>query len=148
MVKKMHCVLGTGHLSWQEVEVLGKTALDMGIKVILTHPTQRDISMPLRLQKELAQRGAFVEFCYVMYLDRDNEEDYPLDEMADKINEIGADQCILTSDTGQLSNPPPSECLAKFVELLSNQGITRTQFEKMLIRNPRHLMDKEENEKD
>lgn len=141
MVKKMRCVVGTGHLSWQEVEPLARTALDMGIKVILTHPMQRDISMPLRLQKELAQLGAFVEFCYIMYLDRDNEADYPLDEMTDKISEIGADQCILTSDTGQLGNPPPSECLARFVELLSQQGITRTQFEKMLIRNPRRIMD-------
>jgi len=140
MIKKMDCVLGTGHLSWQEVEPLAKAALDMGIKVILTHPMQRDIAMPLRLQKELAQQGAFVEFCYVMYLDRDNEEDYPLDEMADKINEIGADQCILTSDAGQLANPPPSECLAKFVKLLSQQGLTRSQFEKMLIRNPRRIM--------
>lgn len=139
-IKKMDSVLATGHLSWPEAQALADRALDMGIKVILTHPLQKDIHMPLRVQKELAQRGAFVEFCYIMYLDRDNEEDYPLDEMVDQITTIGADQCILTSDAGQTKNPSPSECLVEFVKLLSAQGVTISQFEKMLIKNPRRIM--------
>jgi len=114
--------------------------LKEGIKVIITHPNQKDIAMPLRTQKDLAKKGAYIEHCYVMYLDRDNKDDYPLDEMADKINEVGADQCILSSDAGQMGNPCPSESLKEFVKLLLKEGITKSQFEKMLIKNPETIL--------
>lgn len=140
MMQRMGCILATGHLSWRESEVLATEALEMGMQVIITHPDQKDIAMPLRVQRELARRGAYIEYCYVMYRDRDREEDYPLDEMADRINEIGADHCILTSDAGQLHNPSSSESLKEFVRLLAEQGITFAQFEKMLCRNPRRIL--------
>jgi len=140
MIKKMNCIMATGHLSWEESEVLASEALKEDIKVIITHPNQRDIAMPLRTQKELARKGAYIEHCYIMYLDRDNEDDYPLDEMADKINEVGADHCILSSDAGQTANPSPSRSLKEFVALLSKEGITKSQFEKMLIRNPQKIL--------
>ncbi|MDY6854885.1 MAG: DUF6282 family protein [Thermodesulfobacteriota bacterium] len=140
MIKKMNCIIATGHLSWEETEVLVTDALKEGIKVIVTHPNQKDIAMPLRVQKELARKGAYIEHCYIMYHDRDNEEDYPLDEMVDKINEVGADHCILTSDAGQIKNPGSNESLKEFVRLLSKEGITRSQFEKMLIKNPESIL--------
>ena len=140
MIKKMNCIIATGHLSWEETEVLAIEALKEEIKVIITHPNQKDIAMPLRIQKELARKGAYIEHCYIMYLDRDNEDDYPLDEMADKINEVGADHCILTSDAGQMANPGPSQSLKEFVKLLSKEGITKSQFEKMLIKNPEKIL--------
>ncbi|MFH1624933.1 MAG: DUF6282 family protein [Pseudomonadota bacterium] len=140
MIKKMNCIMATGHLSWEETEVLASQALKEDIKVIITHPNQKDIAMPLRIQKELGRQGAYIEHCYVMYLDRDNEDDYPLDEMADKINEVGADHSILTSDAGQMKSPSPSESLKEFVRLLSKEGITKSQFEKMLIKNPEMIL--------
>ena len=140
MIKKMNCIIATGHLSWEESEVLASEALKEDIKVIITHPNQKDIAMPLRTQKELARKGAYIEHCYIMYLDRDSEDDYPLDEMADKINEVGADHCILTSDAGQTGNPSSSRSLKEFITLLSKQGITKSQFEKMLIRNPKKIL--------
>ena len=140
MIKKMNCIIATGHLSWEETEVLAAEALKEEIKVIVTHPNQRDIAMPLRIQKELARKGAYIEHCYIMYLDRDNEDDYPLDEMADKINEVGADHCILSSDAGQIANPSSSESLKEFVKLLAKEGITKSQFEKMLIKNPEKIL--------
>ncbi len=140
MIKKMNCIIATGHLSWEETEVLTSEALKEDITVIVTHPNQKDIAMPLRIQKKLARKGAYIEHCYVMYLDRDNEDDYPLDEMADKIIEVGADHCVLTSDAGQLGNPGPSRSLKEFVKLLSKEGITRSQFAKMLIRNPETIL--------
>ncbi|RKY03322.1 MAG: hypothetical protein DRP55_01645 [Spirochaetes bacterium] len=144
MIKKMNCILATGHLSWQESQALAVEALEMGIKVIITHPNQKDISMPLTVQEELARKGAFIEHCYIMYLDRDNKDDYPLDEMADKINRVGAEHCIISSDAGQIKNPPPSQSLKEFVKLLSKHGITPAQFEKMLVKNPKKLLNLED----
>lgn len=140
MIKKMDCVLATGHLWWKEAELVSKTALKMGIKVILTHVTGRDIIMPLKVQKELAKMGAFVEYCYVFWLDRDNPEDYPPEETARNIKEIGSQHCLISSDTGQRKNPNPSECLKAWVKLLGKYGLKRDDFEQMLIKNPRKIL--------
>lgn len=144
MVRRLNCIIATGHLSWPEAETLTREALDMGCKVILTHPMQKDINMPLEVQIELARAGAFVEFCYIMYLDRDNPEDYPPDLITKYINEIGAEHCILSSDAGQHHNPGPSESLMSFAILLAEKGITLDQLEKMMVRNPRYLLGLEE----
>ena len=140
MAKRLNCVVATGHLSWPEAEILTIEALEMGCKVILTHPMQKDIDMPLRVQVKLARMGAMVEFCYVMYLDRDEPEDYPLDLTAKYINEIGAQNCIISSDAGQLKNQGPSRCLKSFSELLYGQGITLEQLESMAVKNPRIIL--------
>lgn len=140
MIKRMDCILATGHLSWKESEVLATEALDMGIKVIVTHPMQRDIKMPLKIQKKLADKGAFIEYCYIMYLDRDKPGDYPPEEQAKCIQEIGTKQVILTSDGGQVKNPGPSECLHDYIKLLRPYGLEKKDFTQMLSKNPREIL--------
>ncbi len=140
VIEENGCIVATGHVSWQEAEKLAEECLDRGIKVILTHPMQRDIAMPLDVQRRLADRGAYVEYCYVMYLDRDSPGDYPLSEQAGCIREIGADRVVLTSDAGQRHNPGSSESLAEYVRLLSGEGIGEGEFRRMLVDNPRKIL--------
>lgn len=140
MIKKMGCILATGHLWWQETKVLAERALKMGIKVILTHVTGRDIAMPLKVQKELTEKGAFVEYCYIFWLDRDNPKDYPPQESARNIQEIGPKQCLISSDTGQTKNPSPSECLKAWVRLLGKDGLKKDDFYQMLVKNPQRIL--------
>jgi len=140
MAKQMNCIIATGHVSWQEAEKLAIESMNRGLKVIVTHPMQKDIAMPLEVQKKLAEKGAFIEYCYIMYLDRDNPGDYPLEEQAKCIREIGPDQCIITSDGGQLRNPGPSECLKTYVKLLEGKGLEKKDFERMLIENPKRIL--------
>lgn len=140
IMKKMSCILATGHLWWQEAKVLAERALRMGIKVILTHVTGRDIIMPLKVQKELASKGAFVEYCYIFWLDRDNPEDYPPQKSAENIKKIGPKQCIISSDTGQTRNPNPSECLKAWVKLLGKYDLEKNDFYQMLVENPQRIL--------
>ena len=143
MMQKMDCILATGHLSWKESEVLATEALDMGLPVIITHPMQRDIKMPLKVQKKLADKGAFIEYCYIMYLDRDHPGDYPPEEQVRCMREIGADRVLLTSDGGQVRNPGPSECLHEYVRLLHKNGLEEREFHQMLVKNPKHILSHE-----
>jgi len=140
MIKKMDCILATGHLSWKESEVLATEALDLEIPVIITHPMQRDIKMPLKVQKKLADKGAYIEYCYIMYLDRDHPEDYPLEEQVRCMKEVGLDKVILTSDGGQVRNPSPSECLEAYVKLLQKHGLEEKDFHQMLVKNPKAIL--------
>jgi hypothetical protein len=137
-----NCILATGHISWQESEVLAREALDRGIKTIITHPMQKDINMPLDVQKKLADMGAYIEYCYIMYLDRDYPQDYPPQDQANAINEIGQDRVILTSDGGQTKNPSPSDCMMDYIKLLTENGVDSNQIPGMIKDNPRKILEK------
>jgi len=142
VMEDMGCVAATGHISWTEAEKLALECIDRGLKVIVTHPMQRDIAMPLDVQKKLADKGAYIEYCYIMYLDRDNPPDYPLTEQVRCIKEIGTDQVILTSDAGQRRNPGASESIKAYVKLLEENGLGKNDFKRMLQENPRKIIKK------
>ncbi|MBD3388208.1 MAG: hypothetical protein GF416_03940 [Candidatus Altiarchaeales archaeon] len=134
------CILATGHVSWREAERLAEEALDRGITTIITHPMQRDIAMPLEKQVELAGKGAYIEYCYIMYLDRDNPGDYPVEEQVNAVEEIGTDNVVLTSDAGQNKNPGASQSMRDFVKLLGDKGLGEKDFRRMIVENPRKIL--------
>ncbi len=139
-IKENNCILATGHLSWQESYVLATEALKMDIPTIITHPMQKDIKMPIDIQKELASKGAYIEHCYVMWLDRDYPEDSPLPAIKENIEEVGYDHCIIASDAGQVRNPKSSECLKTYMSLLKKEGISEDALAKMAVTNPRKIL--------
>lgn len=137
-IKKYDAILATGHLSWEESRKLVKFAVDkVGIeKIIITHPIYQKIDMPIEIQKELVDLGALIEHCYSMY----SIDKTPMDKIAKQIKEVGAKNCILSSDVGQLFSKSPSESLADFIFLLEQEGIIEREIREMLIDNPTKLI--------
>jgi DNA-directed RNA polymerase subunit L len=137
-IKECGAILATGHLSWQESYVLVTFAVkEVGInKIIITHPIYQKINMPIEVQKELARMGAFIEQCYSMY----SIDKISIKKIAGQIKEIGAQNCILSSDVGQVFSKSPSEALADFILLLEKDGITEQEIKKMLVSNSRKLI--------
>ncbi|MFH1055840.1 MAG: DUF6282 family protein [Candidatus Altiarchaeota archaeon] len=140
MMQEMGCILATGHISWQESEKLVSESLDRGIPTIITHPMQKEIAMPIEVQRKLADKGAYIEYCYIMYLDRDHPGDYPLQEQVRCIKEIGPERIVLTSDAGQKSNPGSSESLKQYINLLEQHGLEGKDFKVMLQDNPKKIL--------
>lgn len=138
VIREQGAILATGHLSWQDSYKLVKFASnELGIrKIIITHPIYQKIDMPISIQKELIQLGALIEHCYSMYsIDR-----IPIQKIAEQIKEVGANNCILSSDVGQVFSKSPSESLADFISLLLDAGITENEIKIMLVTNPRKLI--------
>ena len=137
-IRENGAILATGHLSWQESYGLVKFAAEkVGIeKIIITHPIYQKIDMPIKIQKELAKLGALVEHCYSMY----SIDKIPMDRIARQIKDIGADNCILSSDVGQTFSKSPSEALTDFISLLKKEGVTENEIKTMLIKNPARLV--------
>lgn len=136
-IKKLNLVLATGHISWQESIIVVNKALGMGInKIVITHPIYQKINMPIKIQKQLATKGCFIEECYSMY----SIDKISINKIARQIKYIGADRVILSSDVGQVFSPSPSEALYKFAKLLRKEGIKRDDLYKMLVSNPRSLL--------
>lgn len=138
-IKRNNAILATGHLSYKETLSLvkyGANTLDLK-KIIITHPIYRRINMPIHIQKELVNMGAVIEHCYSMY----SIDKIPIGEIASQIKEVGASNCILSSDVGQRFGKSPSEALKDFVRLLQKEGISESDIRTMLITNPRKLLE-------
>lgn len=136
-MKQYNAILATGHLSWQESQKLIKYAVKIGLrKIIITHPVYTKINMPIEIQKELANLGAYIEHCFSMYL----IDKIAIKKIVKQIKEVGSENCILSSDIGQTFSPKPSEALKKFIQLLKKEGIIEKEIKKMLVVNPNQLI--------
>lgn len=137
IIKQYNAILATGHLSWKESRALVKQAAKIGIKkIIVTHPIYHKIDMPTAVQKELAKLGAYMEHCLTMY----SIDKISVQKIAKQIKEVGARNCILSSDVGQTFSPTPSEALKKFSQLLKKEKVSDREIRTMLITNPNELV--------
>lgn len=136
-IKKEKYVLATGHISWRESKILVDSALKKGVKkIVITHPIYQKIRMPIKVQKELARLGCYIEQSYSMYsIDR-----IPIKKIARQIKEVGVNSVILSSDVGQVFSPSPSKALYNFCLLLSKEGIDEDGLYRMLVTNPKKLL--------
>lgn len=137
-IKESGAILATGHLSWQESYELVKFTIEkIGIeKIIITHPIYQKIDMPVEIQKELTKLGVLIEQCFSMY----SIDKIPMDKIIKQIKEVGAINCILSSDVGQSFSKSPSESLVDFITLLERGGISEDEINTMLIINPARLV--------
>jgi hypothetical protein len=132
-------ILATGHLSVEESIVLVDTAKSMGInKLIITHPTWYIINMPIDIQKELARKGAYIEYTANLTTMRGGLIRAKL--IAEQIRTISAEHCILTSDLGQPENPYPDEGFNLFLKNLIDEGISMEELKIMISINPTKLL--------
>lgn len=136
-------ILGTGHLSAIEAEMVARSARSLGVaNVVLTHPHEQAIAMDENIMRSLATLGVWIEICAIPDIDRSEGDIYPsTEQIAAFINKVGAERVLLTSDTGQTSNPFPSVVLEKYCDLLIQRGVPFDGLEQMLIYNPRQILD-------
>lgn len=136
-IKQCKAILATGHISWKESRTLVNQAIKEGIRqIIITHPIYQYINMPIGVQKELAEKGCFIEQSYSMY----SIDKIPISKIAKQIKAIGSKSIILSSDVGQTFSLPPSQALLNFANLLFKKGITKNELFEMLVANPKKLL--------
>jgi hypothetical protein len=108
VIRRNKLVLATGHVSKPEVYAVVREALRQHINVIITHPLAGSVGPLLSIEeaKELAGMGAYIECTFAhcmppMILSPEN--------MAGYIKTIGPEHCVLSTDFGQVFNPPATE---------------------------------------
>jgi hypothetical protein len=142
VIKKYNMILATGHVSPREIYVLMTEAERIGLKkIILTHPLSRGAVIEILSvdeQKELAARGAFIEFCFLDVMPPSCEVECA--EIAATVRSIGAEHCILSTDFGQVHCPPAPEGLRLFIASMLKCGLSRSEVELMVKKNPAALL--------
>ena len=142
LIAEADCILGTGHLSPEEVALLIPVAQRFGVdRILVTHPEWSVTFYPVEQQAHLARRGGvFFERCFVSTTHRCGC--VPFETIERAIAEVGVETTILSTDLGQPDTPPPVEGLRLYAERLVSVGFNIDQIRLMMQTNPIRLITK------
>ncbi|HEY7452971.1 MAG TPA: DUF6282 family protein [Thermoleophilaceae bacterium] len=129
-------VLATGHLGRDELLPVVAAALEEGVRhVVVTHPDYPAQDLSAAEQVELADAGAMIERCFTTpYTGKCTWERW-----IEGARAVGAERSILSSDLGQVQNPPVEDGLALMADKLLEAGFTDEEVRTMAVDNTRVL---------
>jgi hypothetical protein len=139
IIKKNNLILATGHISIPEAITVANESLAQGIKTIITHPFAKPFGVSLNVEqaKDLVKRGAYIEFCFISCMPPMRLS--PL-EIVNYTSTFGPDHCLLTTDFGQVHNPPPTEGFRMMLSYMIKFGLSENELETMVKTNPHKLL--------
>jgi hypothetical protein len=140
LVSEARCILGTGHLSPEEVIVLADYLHRKGgAALLVTHPEWSATYYSIELQKKLAAHGnVMFERCFVSTTHRCGYTPFATIEKA--IADIGVSTTVLSTDLGQPDTPAPVDGLRMYAERLRVTGFSPDDLRQMMQTNPHSLL--------
>lgn len=139
LIAEYDAILGTAHLSAEEIEALVHEAVRRGVnRILLTHPYFKVPNLDLPFIQQMVALGAFAEFGYCTVSPMWNYA--TVQKKVDSIKVLGAEHCVIMSDAGQRHNPMPAEALRIFAQSLYEKGISEQDLELMMRINPGRLL--------
>lgn len=139
MVAESNVILGTGHLSTNEIMALVKEARRAGVKkIVVTHADLDTTLITVEDQKKLAKAGAIIEHSFTPCMPLRQRLDPR--KIAEAIKAVGSSSCVMSSDFGQIQNPLPVEGLRMFIEMMKRCGVTEEEIDVMVKDNPAKLV--------
>jgi len=140
-VKHYDLVLATGHISPRESMTLVEQANQLGLnRIVVTHASHiyHWAGMTVEQMKRMAEMGALIEHCaFVMHPLRLNMS---AKDLAAMIREIGAENCIFSTDYGQDFSPIAPEGFRMGIAALLEQGLEEVEVGLMVKDNPARLL--------
>jgi hypothetical protein len=136
VVARHQLVLATGHLGRAEIHTAVDAALAAGVSdVVVTHPDYPTQGVPVDEQRELAERGAMLERCFAPI----HSGKVSWDATFEAIRATGPEHNVLSTDLGQVTNPPVEDGLALMADRLLEAGFSEQDVRTMAVTNTRRL---------
>lgn len=139
LVAEADACLCTGHLSLDETRLMLDEANRAGLeRFVVTHVNWALTKYDIKIQKELINKGAYLEIVAISCVSPTFYEQSP-SELAPWIDAHKGERLILTSDLGQGSGPPHPEGIRMLLHSLLDEGIDYDVLERMTKENPAFL---------
>jgi len=136
VVARHGLVLATGHVGRAEIQTVVDAALAAGVtRVVVTHPDYPTQGVPVEEQRELAERGAVLERCFAPI----HTGKVSWDATFEAISATGPEHNVLSTDLGQVTNPPVEDGLALMADRLLEAGFSEQDVRTMAVVNTREL---------
>lgn len=140
LIARYDAVLGTGHLSAAESLELIKEAKRAGVKrIVVTHASESVVDMEPDQQLEASELGAMIEHSFFAVTDSCPGK-IKLEQIREQIRYVGVPSCIISTDFGQVSNPPPIEGFSHYLEKMRVLGFSEDELRIMIHDNPKKLI--------
>ncbi|NIM44593.1 MAG: hypothetical protein GTN80_02650 [Nitrososphaeria archaeon] len=132
-------ILGTGHLSRDEIMIVVGEAKKAGVeKIVVTHADIDTTALTPEDQNKLAGMGAYIEHCFTPCMPLRQRLDPR--RIAEAIKLVGAERCVMSTDFGQMQNPLPVEGMRMFVQHMLKCGLSMDEIDVMIKDNPAKLL--------
>ncbi len=133
-------ILGTGHISPEEIAVVVPAALDAGVrKVLVTHPEWPPTRLTIEQQRALLEPGkVFFDRSYLAAKPPPGHA--PFQDIVDGIEGVGVGATVVSTDFGRADLPHPVEGMAEYLRQLARHGLDDDDLDVMARRNPAHLL--------
>jgi hypothetical protein len=135
-IARQGLVLATGHLGRDEIFAVVEAALQQGVReIVITHPEFPSQNLSVEDQRALAGRGALLERCFTT----PHTGKVPWGRWIETIRATGAEHSILSTDLGQVFNPPVQDGIALMADRLLDAGFDQEEVHVMAVRNTRRV---------
>ena len=136
VVARHELVLATGHLGRAEIHDVVAAAFAAGVsRVVVTHPDYPTQGVPVEEQRELAEKGAVLERCFAPI----HTGKVSWERTFEAIRATGPEHNVLSTDLGQVANPPVEDGLALMADCLLEAGFSEHDVRTMAVVNTRRL---------
>ena len=137
MVAEADVILNLGHISFEEMKAIVPAAQQHGVKrIVCDHPFFSRLDFGQQL--ELADQGVWINFTAGELFPRWWR--VSIGEFAAAIRNVGTARSVISSDCGQLHNPPMVEALRITCQLLLEEEFTEADIKTLLHENPARLL--------
>jgi hypothetical protein len=139
-VARYEMVLATGHLAAGPTFAIVDAAFEEGVRdVVVTHPDYPAQEISIEDQVKLADRGALIERCFTT----PHTGKCSWQQWLEGARAVGPDRTILSTDLGQMTNPPVEDGLALMAERMLEAGFGADEVRTMAVTNTCRLAGEE-----
>ncbi|HUT50063.1 MAG TPA: DUF6282 family protein [Alphaproteobacteria bacterium] len=137
LVGQANVIFNFGHVAFEEMEaVIAEAKKHKVKKLVVDHPFFSKLDV--QQQQTLADHGVYVNYTAGELLPRWWR--VSIKDFAGAIRQIGPERMVLSSDCGQLHNPPEVEGLRIVCQLLLEEGLDEAAIKRMFHTNPADLL--------
>jgi hypothetical protein len=136
MIAQADIILGCGHLSKKETDLLIEEAKAQGVKKIVINHPELHLGVTLDDMRGYAKAGVFLEHVLAIIYSKKSTYEYILE----MIRAAGAGQTVISTDLGQPGRPRPVQGLKEFLGAMLRLGLTENEIKTVLHDNPAKLL--------
>lgn len=142
IVKDFNVVLATGHISPEECFIVTEAARNAGVeKIVITHPEFHIVGMSAEDQIRIVKDyDVMLEKVYAQPLGGGVYKKN-LPDNVEIMRQVPAKNIVVSTDGGQMQNPPWYETIKEYVNYLYDSGIPEDDIIQMTHRNACRLLD-------
>jgi Family of unknown function (DUF6282) len=134
MIARHNMLLATGHLDRDEIFAVVDAALEAGVRdIVITHPEFPSQDLSVDDQRALAERGALLERCFTT----PHTGKVSWERWIENIRAVRPENSVLSTDLGQVFNPPVEDGMALMVDRLLEAGFEEEEVYVMALANTR-----------